>query len=70
MIDEIDLASVNPLKEDHLQQINKALSLLDLGIKRIELAKRAGIDFPEREKQLLEMKRKFEQIKQVYFPGR
>lgn len=61
---------VNPLTEDHYNQISKALADGRLAERHIEMAKRAGIDVSEHEKNHTENMQKLRQIKQVYFPHR
>lgn len=61
---------VNPLTEEHLTQINTALNNLDMAQKAIDQAKRAGLDFSDKEKQVQQHAAQLRQIKQVYFPGR
>ena len=61
---------INPLTEDHLQQINQALTSIDLGLKAAELAKRAEIDVTSQVNSMLDNQKKLRLLKQVYFPGR
>jgi hypothetical protein len=63
-------AFVMPLTEEHLNEINNALSDGELAQKHIEMAKRAGIDVSQHEAQHTENMQKLRQIKQVYFPNR
>jgi hypothetical protein len=67
---EMTEQQINPLTEDHLQQINQALTSIDLGLKAAELAKRAEIDVTSQVNSMLDNQKKLRLLKQVYFPGR
>ena len=60
---------VNPLTEADLTKIDDALAAIAIGEKQIELARRAGFEVADKEKELAASKEKLLQIKQVYFPG-
>lgn len=60
-----------PLMTDkHLQDINENLALIDRAEKEMALAERAGIDQTENKRIMEQYRKKFEAIKQAYFPNR
>jgi len=61
---------VNPLNEEHYNKIVGALADISKGLKAVDLARRAGIEVDEQEKELKRMEAQLRQIKEVYFPGR
>jgi hypothetical protein len=67
---DIQTPSVNPLNENHLADINQALAHIDIIRRSIDLAKRAGVDVREHEKQLADNEQKLRAIKAAYFPNR
>lgn len=60
---------VNPLNDQHLAQINHGLSVIDTAEKQILMAKQAGIDVGDKEKQLADNKAKLLSLKRTYFPN-
>lgn len=61
---------VSPLTDEHLQQLNNALSAANAATAQIELAKRAGIDVADLEAANNSNINKLRTLKQVYFAGR
>lgn len=58
------------LNDGHLEQMKYALKHAEFAQSQIELAKRAGIDVSQQEKELSEYRSKILQVKNAYFPGR
>ncbi len=69
MSKEYNLPDINPLNAGHLEDINKALSAIDVGLKQADLASRVGLDVTPYIDHFHEMQKKLEAIKQVYFPA-
>ncbi len=69
MSEGYSLPEVNPLNKSHLEDINKALSFIEIGLKQAALASRAGVDVTPQVEQFDTMKKKLQSIKQVYFPN-
>lgn len=61
--------STNPLNEQHLAEINKALADVEQGLRHAELAQSAGLDVSAQIAQLKANQSKLLLIKQTYFPG-
>lgn len=70
MSNKFTLEDVNPLNEGHLKNINDSLDLIDKALLQAELAERAGVPQKENIKILDDYQKKFQALKQVYFPGR
>jgi hypothetical protein len=68
--DSIESFKINPLTEQHLQDMNDALKHITNVRESIRLAERAGIDVTEHKKLIDEHEQKIKQIKSVYFPDR
>lgn len=60
---------VSPLTQEHLAQIRNALDVVSIAEQQLALAKRAGLDVAQQERDLAESKQKLLQLKNVYFPG-
>jgi hypothetical protein len=60
----------SPLTEHHLTKLNDALAQLSVADRHLQLAKLAGLDVTQQEKQAAETRDRLLRIKQVYFPGR
>lgn len=58
----------SPLDDNHLAQINTALDSIARAEAQIVMAKQAGINVDEAEKQLTANRDKLMTIKRVYFP--
>jgi len=65
----MDYNNISPLTDQHLVTIKNALDVIAVAENQIAMAKRAGIDVSQSEKQLADSKAKLLQIKNVYFPG-
>ena len=59
----------SPLNDNHLTQINSALAAVEVAKTQILLAKQAGIDVTNYEKQASDAETKLKALKQTYFPG-
>jgi len=59
----------SPLTDQHLQQIQAALSASTIAEQQIALAKRAGLDVSQLEQQLIASKEKLLALKSTYFPN-
>jgi hypothetical protein len=70
MADLANPPSINPLTDDHLQQINDALAAAAIAYKQLDLATLAGLDVTAQRASLDASTATLRQIKQVYFPGR
>jgi hypothetical protein len=60
---------VNPLTQEHLEQINRAIADGDNALNHVVLAERAGIDVGKHKESITANVAKLRKIKQVYFPN-
>jgi len=58
-----------PLDQTHLQELSRGLLAAEEGLRQIALAKQAGIDVAQQERDLLASRDKILAIKQTYFPN-
>lgn len=61
---------VNPLTEQHFQDISTALQNLDAGQRLIDMAKQAGIPVGDAEEKAANLRGNLLKVKNTFFPGR
>jgi hypothetical protein len=64
-----NIPALNPLTQDHLAQIRRALDVIAVAEHQADMAQQAGIDVTVPKQQLADSKAKLLAIKNVYFPG-